>query len=311
MRQVIVAGTLILFAATAFAQQKPPEQKPPAQKPGEQKPGEKPAAEQKPVTTTKFATSKDGSKIAYEVSGAGPAIMLLHGAGQTRQEWARTDYVKRLAPNFTVISVDLRGNGESDKPLKVESYAIDRQIEDLLAVADAAGAQRFHLWGYAHGGIIARYLAQRSDRVKSLAYIAIPFGPAATGVYKDAITGFRARWQPIIAAHDANTLNRSTISPGDYEALTKGGIKLAFAWQGALLEYPPVEPAELKVPTLWVVATGDTDAMASVKTYEPKLAGTKVTLATIDGPTHSETLQRIDLTFDKLVDFTKKAESGS
>jgi hypothetical protein len=48
-----------------------------------------------------------------------------------------------------------------------------------------------------------------------------------------------------------------------------------------------------------------------VKTYEPKLSGTRVTLATIDGPTHSETLQRIDLTFDKLVDFTKKAESAS
>jgi pimeloyl-ACP methyl ester carboxylesterase len=306
MRQVIVAGTLILFAATAFAQQKPPEQKPPAQKPGEQKP-----ADQKPVSTTKIATSKDGTRIAFDVSGSGPAIMLLHGAGQTRQEWVRTEYVKRLSPNFTVISLDLRGNGESDKPVKVESYAIERQVEDLLAVADAAGAQRFHLWGYAYGGIVGRYLAQRSDRVKSLAYIAIPFGPATTGLYKEAITGFRARWQPIIAAHDAGTLNRSTISPGDYEALTKGGIKLAFAWQGALLEYPPVEPAELKIPTLWLVATGDTEAMASVKTYEPKLAGSKVTLATIDGPTHSETLQRIDLTFDKLVDFTKKAESGS
>jgi pimeloyl-ACP methyl ester carboxylesterase len=237
--------------------------------------------------------------------------MLLHGAGQSRQEWARTDYVKRLAPNFTVIAVDLRGNGESDKPLKTESYAIDRHVEDLLAVADAAGAQRFHLWGFAYGGIVGRYLTQRSDRVKSFAYIAVPFGAAATGVYKDALTGFRARWQPIIAAHEAGTLNRSTISPGDYEALTKGGIRLAFAWQGALLEYPAVEPAEMKVPTLWMVATGDTEAIASVKTYEAKLAGTKVTLATVDGPTHSETLQRIDLTFDKLVDFTKKAEAAS
>lgn len=304
MRQIIFASTMVLFAATAFAQQKPPDRKPPAQKPGEQKP----AAEAKPVSNTKLATSKDGTRIAYEVSGSGPAIMLLHGAGQTRQEWTRTDYVKRLAPNFTVIAIDLRGNGESGKPLTVESYAIDRQVEDVLAVADAAGAQRFHLWGYAYGGLVGRYLAQRSDRVKSLVYIAIPFGPATSGLYKDAITGFRTRWQPIIAAHDAGTLNRSTISPGDYEALTKGGIKLAFAWQGALLEYPPVEPAELKIPTLWMVATGDTEAMASVKTYEPKLAGTKVTLATIDGPTHSETLQRIDLTFDKLVDFTKKAE---
>jgi pimeloyl-ACP methyl ester carboxylesterase len=290
--------------ARSAGQQRPAQPATPAgAKPAEQKP-----AEPKPVSATKFATSKDGTRIAYEVTGSGPAIMLLHGAGQSKQEWARTDYVKRLAPNFTVISVDLRGNGESDKPLKTEAYAIDRLVEDLLAVADAANAPRFHVWGFAYGGLVGRYLAARSDRVKSLAYIAIPFGPAATGVYKDALTGFRARWQPIIAAHEAGTLNRSTISPGDYEALTKGGIRLAFAWQGALLEYPPVEPAEMKVPTLWMVATGDTEAMASVKVYEPKLAGTKVTLATIDGPTHSETLQRIDLTFDKLVEFTKKAD---
>jgi pimeloyl-ACP methyl ester carboxylesterase len=302
---------LVFIAVPAVAAQ-PPQQRPgqPAA-PATQKPAEQKPAESKPVSNTKFVTSKDGTKIAYEVSGAGPAIMLLHGAGQTRQEWDRTQYVKRLAPNFTVISVDVRGNGESDKPTKVEAYAIDRIVDDLLAVADAAGAKRFHLWGYAYGGIVGRYLAARSDRVRSMAYIGIPFGPAASGVYKDAITGFRARWQPIIAAHEGGTLNRSTLSPGDYEALTKGGIKLAVAWQSALLDYPPVEPAEVKVPTLWLVATGDTDAMASVKAYESKLTGTKVTLGLVDGPTHSETLQRIDLTFDKLVDFTKKAEGGS
>jgi pimeloyl-ACP methyl ester carboxylesterase len=292
----VVVCLIVRAAAPALAQQKPAEQKPP---------------EKKPASPTRFATSKDGTRIAYEASGSGPAILLLHGAGQTRAEWQRTEYIKRLAPNFTVIAIDLRGNGESDKPARTEAYAIDRLVEDLLAVADAAGAQRFHVWGYAYGGIVGRYLAARSDRVRSLAYIGIPMGAAASGIYKDAITGFRARWLPIIQAQESGKLDRSTLSPGDYEALTKGGVKLSVAWQGALLEYPPMEPAEFKVPTLWMVATGDTDAMASVKAYEGKLAETNVSLALIDGPTHSETLQRIDLTFDKLLEFTKKAESAS
>ena len=293
----------LMAADTAAAQ--PPAQKPTNATPAA--PDQKPPA--KPVYNTKFITSKDGTKIAYEVTGSGPAIMLLHGAGQSKVEWARTDYVKRLAPSFTVISVDLRGSGESDKPTKADAYAIDRFVEDLTAVADAANAKQFHIWGYAYGGLIGRYVAVRSDRVRSLAYIGIPMGPAAAGIYKDALVGFKTRWQPIIEAHEAGKLNRSTISPGDYEALTKGGVKLAVAWQSALLEYPPMEPAEFKVPTLWLVATGDTDAMASVKTYEGKLTGTKVTSSLIDGPTHSETLQRIDLTFDKLVEHTKKAQS--
>lgn len=317
MRQILSLHVWTLVTVSVFAATSPTAGHQPQPRPGQpaapalQKPAEQKPAEQKPTSNAKFVTSKDGTKIAYEVTGSGPAILLLHGAGQTRQEWQRTDYVKRLAPNFTVISLDLRGNGESDKPTKSDAYAIDRHVDDLLAVADAAGAKRFHLWGHGYGAIVGRYLANRSDRVRSMAYIAMPFGAAASGVYKDAIVGFRARWQPIIAAHEAGTLNRSTISPGDYEALTKGGVTLAVAWQGALLEYPPVEPAEMKVPTLWLVSTGDTDAMASVKAYEGKLTGTKVTLGTIDGPSHSETLQRIDLTFDKLVDFTKKAEAGS
>jgi pimeloyl-ACP methyl ester carboxylesterase len=303
MRQVVSVRLCCVFGLVALTSGIVVAQKPPDPKAAEQK--------QKPVSNTKFITSKDGTKIAYEVTGSGPAVMLLHGAGQNRAEWTRTDYVKRLAPNFTVIAVDLRGSGESDKPTKAEAYALERFTEDLVAVADAASAKRSHVWGFAYGAIIGRSLAAQSDRVSSLAYIGLPLGAAASGVYKDAITGFIARWKPLIAEQDAGQLDRSKLTPGDLEALNKGGVKLAVAWQSALLEYPPMEPAEFKVPTLWVVATGDTDAMASVKAYEGKLANTKVTLALIDGPSHSETLQRIDLNFDKLVEFTKKAESGS
>lgn len=318
LRLWTVLAMFTFAAASGLAQQPPaPQAQRPGQpaaagqKPTEQKPAEPKPVEQKPVSVTKFVASKDGTKIAYDVNGGGPAIMLLHGAGQTRQEWQRTDYVKRLSPQFTVVTLDLRGNGESDKPVKVESYAIDRHVEDLIAVADAAGVQRFHVWGFASGAIVGRYLALRSDRVRSMAYIGIPFGPAASGVFKDAIVGFRARWQPLITAQEAGKLDRSTMSAGDYEALTKGGVKLAVAWQSALLDYPPVEPAEVKVPTLWMIGSSDTEAMASAKSYEGKLSGTKVTLAVIDGPSHSETLQRIDLTFEKLVEFTKKNETAS
>ena len=99
--------------------------------------------------------------------------------GQTRQVWRDAGYVTRLAPRFRVITVDLRGNGESDKPATKAAYALDRLIEDLLAVADDAKAQDFSLWGFSYGANVGRYLAVRSARVTSMVYIGIPFGPAA------------------------------------------------------------------------------------------------------------------------------------
>jgi pimeloyl-ACP methyl ester carboxylesterase len=66
---------------------------------------------------TSFVVAPDGTHSAYDVTGKGSAIILLHGGWHTRQHWHDVGYVKQLKNNFTVITIDIRGNGESDKPL--------------------------------------------------------------------------------------------------------------------------------------------------------------------------------------------------
>ena len=68
------------------------------------------------VLKTNFANSPDGNRVAYDRSGAGPAAILLHGGGSTRQEWHEAGYVKRLRDTFTVITMDLCGHGETGLP---------------------------------------------------------------------------------------------------------------------------------------------------------------------------------------------------
>jgi pimeloyl-ACP methyl ester carboxylesterase len=227
---------------------------------------------------TRTVVSADGTRIAYDVSGAGPPVILLHGGGQTRRVWHDAGYVARLASAFTVITIDLRGNGDSDKPTSKASYAIERLIEDVMAVADAAGAKRFGLWGFSYGANIGRYLAVRSDRVTSMVYIGIPFGPAADPMFRDIIL---------------KRIQDGTAPP------------VVAAWTGALLEYPPVEPADMRCPTLWLVGTKNAAAIDSANVYEPKLRGTKVELMRLEALTHPEELDRIDLTFPKALDFTR------
>ena len=227
---------------------------------------------------TRTVVSPDGTRIAYDVSGSGPAVILLHGGGQTRRVWHDVGYVGRLAANFTVITVDIRGNGDSDKPTTKASYAIERLIEDVLAVADAAGAKRFGLWGFSYGANIGRYVGVRSDRVTSMVYIGIPFGPAADPMFRSIIQ---------------KRIQDGTAPP------------VVAAWTSALLDYPSVEPADLRCPTLWLVGTKNTAAIESANLYEPKLGGTKVELTRLEGLTHPEELDRIDLSFPTALDFTR------
>ena len=134
---------------------------------------------------TQFAKSTDGTRIAYDVTGSGPVVILLHGGGMTRRSWHEAGYVARLAKEFTVVTLDIRGNGESDKPATIEAFAPARLNQDVLAVANAVKAERFAIWGFSYGANVGRYLAAVSDRVRGMVYIGIQFGPGAEGMFRE------------------------------------------------------------------------------------------------------------------------------
>ncbi|TDE34868.1 alpha/beta hydrolase [Actinomadura sp. 6K520] len=80
--------------------------------------------------------SRDGTTIAYEKAGDGPPIVLLNGA--FRDHTIFESLVPELAPHCTTYVYDRRGRGQSgDSP----DYAVEREIEDLVAVIDEAGGQ--------------------------------------------------------------------------------------------------------------------------------------------------------------------------
>lgn len=258
---------------------------------------------------TPMASSPDGTRIAYETMGAGPVLMLVHGGGQTRRSWNDRGYVDRLAKKFTVITVDLRGHGESGRPDTADGYALDKVLADLVAVADAAGAKRFHLWGFGHGATIGRYLAARSERVISAVLVGADMGPPLTGPVKDALVAMRAKWQPLLAAQKAGTLDLKTLSPGDRDAWNSGVAQSALAL-GALVDYPPLEPADVKAPTLWLIGAADASGIENAKKYEGKLAGTKVTLKQVSGLSYSDSFAKLDPILAEVEPFLASTAAG-
>jgi pimeloyl-ACP methyl ester carboxylesterase len=184
-----------------------------------------------------FATAPDGTRIAYDISGTGPALILLHGGGHTRQNWHDVGYVQRLQHACTVIAVDIRGNGASDQPTDPTAYTITKHIQDILAVADACGVERFTLWGFSYGGNIGRYLAAQSARIAKLIMIGIPFGLGVAGSFRESICAFRDRWAPSVSALQAGTLDLATLTQAAQDEWQQISVPLTLAWLTAMLDW--------------------------------------------------------------------------
>lgn len=92
-----------------------------------------------------YVTSADGARIAYERSGFGPPLVLVHGSINDYNIWGAV--APAFRERFTVIAVDRRGRGESGPP---RDHELARQFEDVAAVIDAAG-EPVDLIGHSYG----------------------------------------------------------------------------------------------------------------------------------------------------------------
>lgn len=113
-----------------------------------------------------FATAQDGTKIAYRKHGEGSRVVVfVHGWTMSGQVYDRLlEHLERSG--LTLLVVDLRGAGDSDKPDASEAHSIARYAGDVLAVADAEKAKSFVLVGHSMGGQIVQWLAaNHADRV--------------------------------------------------------------------------------------------------------------------------------------------------
>lgn len=96
-------------------------------------------------------TSKDGTTIAYDKSGNGPAIIIINRALGFRDYYGDRELANELSKEFTVIIYDRRGRGESTDTLP---YAVDREIEDIEALIAVAGGKTC-LYGISSGAVLA------------------------------------------------------------------------------------------------------------------------------------------------------------
>ncbi|MGH9954607.1 MAG: alpha/beta fold hydrolase [Nitrososphaera sp.] len=116
-------------------------------------------------------TSKDGTEIAFEKSGNGPALIIVSGSLADHQFY--TPLADELAKHFMVYNFDRRGRGQSGNK---GAYAVEREIEDVAALIDFA-KESVCMYGHSAGSALALRAAASGLNITKVALADPPFTP--------------------------------------------------------------------------------------------------------------------------------------
>lgn len=119
----------------------------------------------------RFCESRDGTRIAFATTGKGyPLVRAGHWLTHLQHDWnslVARPFLDRLGTDFAVTRYDQRGNGLSD--WDVSDFSLESFVDDLAAVIDAAGIERFALYGTSQGAPISiAYAVRHPERVSHL-----------------------------------------------------------------------------------------------------------------------------------------------
>lgn len=259
-------------------------------------------------------TSRDGLQIAFETVGHGHPLVLLHGFFGDRTTWRSAGHVNALADHHRLILIDARGHGESDAPHDADSYRIDRQVDDVIAVLDALDLHQAALWGASMGGTIGLHLlAHHPQRLTGL---------IAGGAHADRVTAnpddveqeaqlFRTQGTaPFIEGLERQgplpAWMRTTMHKADQQALAALTIALA--------DHDSVLDTLAQTPVPMLLLAGDRDprlpAIRHTATQTPN-----ATLVELPACGHLDAFLRIDLTLPVvqpfLADCTIQLDTGA
>ena len=199
---------------------------------------------------------------------------MLHGFPDTSELW-RFQVPALTAAGFRAIVPDLRGRGGSDKPPRVEDYALSKIVRDVAEIMDALGVERAHVighdWGAATAWLFAALKPERVDRL----IVASVGHPSTRG--KPSLDELQKGWYRLLflfpgieasLQQDDWYLLRTLLQQGGdqqqyFQDLAEpGALTAALNWYRAnvapdRLNAPPAQLPPIQAPTMGVFSTGD------------------------------------------------------
>jgi pimeloyl-ACP methyl ester carboxylesterase len=264
------------------------------------------------TASTRYTVSEDGTRIAYEVTGTGPILVIVEGALCHRGMGAFEELAPILADRFTVVGYDRRGRGESGPG--TSPYQVQREVEDLIAVLGTVDPEAF-LFGMSSGAALSLEAARQGALIRRLAVYEPPFilddshqpddpgftdrlrGLLASGRRTRAVQAFMRLlgapapivavlpmfplWKRLTAAADTLPNDFEIVSPyrrwlplpdGHYAAIAAKTLLIAGGKSPAYMQHAPVAIASQIAGARTAVLAGQTHEVKA-EVIAPVLAG--------------------------------------
>lgn len=253
------------------------------------------------------------SKLVWEESGSGPALVCIHGLGG----WRWQKLIPLLDPHFRVIAPYLRGFGESRGPL---DYTMEDLSKDVLALFEELAVDRFHLLGHSLGGMVAQIIATDSPGLVRSLTLASTSSHTGNRAARFALGMARLAEVGPSALNDPNI--RSEIEPVLADAFPMGPPPLeilaspkpnpgqAAAWRAVSSFSRKDRLGELNLPTLVVHGTSDLLIPPVLgRLIHEAIAGSRH--IEFEGAGHSVQSECSDELAECVIDFLHEVESSS
>ena len=263
----------------------------------------------------------NGIGLEVEVSGDGPPVVLLHGWPDSHQLW-RHQVAALTKAGYRCVVPDLRGFGDSDRPLDVDAYALPNIVGDAIGLLDQLGIERAHVIGHDWGAAVAWVLAALApERVDHLVALSVGHPTAFRGaglpqrekswyMLLFLVEGVGEEW---VAADDFASLRGGWLTHPDVDAVSaqlsrQGALTASLNWYRAnvparSLVEAPIELPPVAAPTMGVWSSGDGALTEAQMTGSAQFVTAPWRYERIEGAGHWLQLERPDEVNAMVLDF--------
>ncbi|AOT69437.1 alpha/beta hydrolase [Geosporobacter ferrireducens] len=250
-----------------------------------------------------YVLSLDNARIAYDVTGHGPAILLVHGMGSkvNKNLWKDTGWVEKLTPHFTVITMDLRGFGESDKSHDPEFYSINNIINDIHAVINACGFKEYHYFGHSYGATIGLQTCILSKHVQKVICAGTTFGDS---FFKESVPKWIDEYEILNTCKQTKTYSNQDLAEEDIEWVENTDIEIIIAQLMAMKSWKGIDVCDITKKL--AVYTGFNDNPLVLENFEQnenQLKRNEIAHKIFDNLNHSDLVSKVDTVLPWVLEF--------